>query len=133
MARAARIARSRESVSTLTPQISLAELEKLEQIYTFREREEVLKFLNEHPFLVPVLLEAPEKIKPFFGEAALYLDINLDPEDDFFDAIVLGVATKYSWEQAMVRREQLVDSWVLSQPLKVRNNLLINVTDSDEV
>ena len=41
--------------------ISQSDIEALEQLYTFRGRSEILEFMTQHPFLVPVLLEAPEK------------------------------------------------------------------------
>src|SRR5690349_12582992 len=101
-----------EGVGTLAP-ISKAEIEQLDQIYTIRDREEVLSFLEEHPFLLPVLLEAPERIKPYFGEAALFLKINLDPEDTYFDSVVLVIETNFTAEDAFNRSNQLADAWEL--------------------
>lgn len=46
--------------------IPQADIEALEQLYTFRGRTEVLQFLEQYPFLVSVLLEAPEKIRHYF-------------------------------------------------------------------
>jgi hypothetical protein len=50
--------------------ISQSNIQVLEQSYTFRGRTDILQYLDNYPFLLPVLLEAPEKIR---------LEISSDP------------------------------------------------------
>lgn len=134
MAEISEITQSGQSAGTLTPQISNKEIEQLDQIYTIRDREEVLAFLEEHPFIIPVLLEAPERIKPYFGDASLALEINLDPEDTFFDSVVLVIATKLGWKKAFGKRNRLVGSWIIGhQSYEVRKNLMIETRNDNEL
>ncbi|WP_249067927.1 hypothetical protein [Argonema antarcticum] len=49
--------------------IPKADIEALEGAYTFRGREEILQFIAKYPFLVPVLLEAPDKVKHYFPDS----------------------------------------------------------------
>ncbi|MDB9512802.1 hypothetical protein PN499_16560 [Kamptonema animale CS-326] len=60
--------------------LSPAEISQLEQLYTLREKSQVLEFIEKHPFLLPLLLEAPEKIKHYFPDTPLILEIKIDPE-----------------------------------------------------
>ncbi|NER33007.1 MAG: hypothetical protein F6J93_02825 [Oscillatoria sp. SIO1A7] len=59
---------------------AIADTEKLEQLYNLREREEVLQFIARYPFLVPLLLEAPDKIRHYFPDTPLILAVDIDPE-----------------------------------------------------
>ena len=54
--------------------ISQADIELLEQLYTWRGRTEILQFVDQYPFLVPVLLEAPQKIRQYFPDSGLFLE-----------------------------------------------------------
>lgn len=71
--------------------IPKADMEALEQLYTFRGRTEVLQFLNQYPFLVPVLLEAPDKIRHYFPDSQLFLEVDRDPEIIDWMMLVLSI------------------------------------------
>lgn len=66
--------------STLNMRID--KIQQLQEIYTFKDREpgEVLQFIEKYPFLMPLLLEAPDKVREFFPDAGLALKVNIDPE-----------------------------------------------------
>ena len=59
---------------------AIADTERLEHLYSMREREEVLQFIDRYPFLVPLLLEAPDKIRHYFPDTPLILAVDIDPE-----------------------------------------------------
>ena len=75
--------------TTLT--IPTLETKKIEQLYTFKDREqgEILQFIRKYSFLVPLLLEAPQKIYQFFPNAPLTLTVHIDPESYFEEDIEL--------------------------------------------
>ncbi len=42
---------------------------------------QVTRFLTHHPFLLPILLDAREPLRRFFGDAPVHLEATVDPED----------------------------------------------------
>ncbi|MGK7924220.1 MAG: hypothetical protein AB4290_03025 [Spirulina sp.] len=61
--------------------LSPTDRDRLETYYTFRERSQVLDFLEKFPSIVSILLAAPEKIYRHFPEnTPLILEIAIDPE-----------------------------------------------------
>lgn len=60
--------------------ISAHEIKLLEQSYTFRGRDQVLQFLEQYPLLIPVFLEAPDKIRHYFPDSQLFLEVEPDAE-----------------------------------------------------
>lgn len=111
--------------SAATIPITKADLEKLEQLYTFRERDEVVNFLEGDPFLVPVLLEAPGKIEPYFGDVMLLLEVHLDPEEGFKELVLL-IPTSLHWKKATKKLEQLGNTWYLNLPAEVLKKFLLD-------
>lgn len=69
-----------EGIGIAPSPISQAHIETLEQFYTLREKPEILQFLEKYPFLVPPLLEAPDKIRKHFPDEQLFLQVVPDPE-----------------------------------------------------
>ena len=57
------------------------QLQELKRLYVFREPEEVEKFLSEHMFLAPLVMEAYWVIKTYFPASDVFLEINIDPEN----------------------------------------------------
>jgi hypothetical protein len=62
---------------TIPPNLQAADLE---QWYRFADRESVLAFLAEYPFLVPLLGDAYLHIQQCFAQADPYLEVWLDQE-----------------------------------------------------
>src|SRR4051794_21067437 len=78
------------STHAITSPISQADLATLEGFYTLRERDEVIQFLEENPFLVPILLEAQDKITKYFPDSPVSLEIRYDPEASDGDPHVMA-------------------------------------------
>jgi hypothetical protein len=127
MAESLKANRSSQSTGILTPQISKEEIERLDQLYIFRDREKVLEFLEEHAFLVPVLLEAPEKIKPYFGDATRFLETYTDLEEGDWTFLRLRIARKLDWEEAFLKLEELIEAWVLELRSEVLTHFQIDL------
>jgi hypothetical protein len=104
--------------------IHQADIEALKQLYTFREQTEVLQFLKQYPFLIPVLLEAPEKIRHYFPDCQLFLEVSIDPEIIDYVLLVLSILINLDPDEAVDRLHQLdKDWWLNSTTHEVRRNL----------
>lgn len=101
------------------------ESERLQALYTFREPAKVTRFLEQYPFLIPLLLEAPEQIRIYFPGSPLFLQYLPDPEIDY-PLLVLYVGTNLEPEEAVERLDQLDDWWV-EVPNRDRGKLCIDV------
>lgn len=107
-----RISGTQPSISkTLVPPTQLAFLERQ---YTLRERGEVLQFLEKHPYLVELLLEAYGKIEAYFLRSEVFLEVAHDPEASDGDELVASIATTLKPKEAMQSLNQFDDDWWLS-------------------
>lgn len=112
--------------------ISQADIQALEQLYTVRGRIEVLEFLDKHPFLVPVLLEAPDKIYHYFPDSQLFLEVVPDAEIINWVLLVLSVLIKLDPYDAVKRLNQMDMDWWVHTPYEVRKNVCILPEYPDE-
>jgi len=76
-----------------TVRINLRDIQILEELYTFRERKNVIGFLETYPFLVSLLLEAHYKVQEYFEGAQLFLEVFSDPEKIEKDELILYIST----------------------------------------
>lgn len=109
-----------------------AEIEALEQLYTFRGRTEVLQFLEQYPFLVPVLLEAPEKIRHYFPDSQLFLEVSIDPEIIDYVQLVLSILMKLDPDEAVDRLHQLDKDWSWGLSHQVHQQFFTTLEYPDE-
>jgi hypothetical protein len=107
--------------------VSAAELEQLDRFYTFREREEVLRFLERYPFLVPLLVQAYDKVGSYFPGARLYLEVIGDPEEMDDNELIVFIATNLAARAAVERLKRLYEGWWLYASAQARGKLAINL------
>jgi hypothetical protein len=107
--------------------ILAAELAQLQQSYTFRDSAAVLRFLEENPFLVPVLLEAPAWIAGYFAAPKLYLAILADPETGDENQLVLSIVINVPPDQALDQLQQFDEGWWLDVVSRTSGKLCIDV------
>ena len=95
--------------------LSQTDSDRLKQFYTFRDSERVEKLLEKHPFLVPLLLEAPAEIQHDFPGDELFLEAVLDPEAASLEdeELFLLIVTKIDPEESVEKLWQLDDNWWL--------------------
>jgi hypothetical protein len=60
--------------------ISQSDIETLEKSYIFRDKTEVIDFINKYPFLLPVVLEAPVQISNYFPNKNYYFKSSMTPK-----------------------------------------------------
>lgn len=109
--------------------LSQADSDRLKQFYTFRDSERVEKFLEKHPFLVPLLFEAPAEIQHYFPGDELFLEAVLDPEAASLEdeELFLLIFTKIEPEESVEKLWQLDENWWLKASDRSLNKLEITL------
>jgi hypothetical protein len=74
-----RIDRTTLAQILLHKSLATLDIESLENLYNFRQKTQVLEFLEKHPFLIPLLLEAHPHIRQHFPDSPLFLEYVPDP------------------------------------------------------
>jgi hypothetical protein len=111
-----------DSLTELKP-VSDAEIEYLEKLYSLREKNEILEFLEAYQFLIPVLLEAPDKIRHYFPDAQLFLECVTDPEGIDDDLLELAICINIEPDEAVDKLNKFQDDWWLNLSNKIRQPL----------
>ena len=107
-----------------TTAIPAAQMTELERLYSFRGRDEVINFIEQHPTLVPVLLEAPAKIAEYFPVQKLYLDVVFDTESEALDTLYVNMVTSLDVKTAMAIEDRFYDEWGMAAIDRVAHKLL---------
>ncbi len=109
-------------MTVTTPPVSPQAIADLRDLYAFRDAEfevqDVPRFLNLHPHLVPLLLEARPIIARHFGpDIPVRLEVVLDPESEAEDGdaqLFAMIETQLSPEEARPRLDRFDQEWWLS-------------------
>lgn len=104
-----------------------AEIPLLERFYSFRERSDVLGFLERCPFLVPLLLEIHGKIGAYFPYSQVVLEVVTDPEAVGDSQLVVFIATDFDPDKADERFERFDEDWWLDALDRAQGMLCINL------
>ena len=102
--------------------------EALEKLYTHRRPMEVKGFIKAYPFLVPLLVEAYDKIGEYFGSnPEIVLEVVTDPEgfdDRQLVAFIQGLANP---DEALAKLGAFDKGWWLEASHKSRGKLCIHL------
>jgi len=102
-------------------------LGQLDELYQFRNHDEVKDYLRRHDYVVNVLVEAPERIKSRFGrDTQVALEVITDPEDGDIKLFAF-VLTPPPVEQALDLRDQLDEEWWLEASERAQGQLILDV------
>ncbi len=103
--------------NTITP-LAPPDLEQMEQYYQLPRRGEVIDWLEQHPVLVPILLEARNKLRDYFADAAVSLEVVVDPEMIGYAQLVAFIIPKVarmrrliSWSNSITIGGWTMESW----------------------
>jgi len=83
----------------------------IENLYIFRDVGEVKSFLEENPFLLPLLVESYPYIKRHFPDADVFLEVVHDPEIIGYTQLVAFIAVKQTAEEASQALDRLDEEW----------------------
>ncbi|MCD6238373.1 MAG: hypothetical protein J7K51_03440 [Thermotogae bacterium] len=88
-------------------------IDYIENIYIFKNSEEIKMFLMSNDDLIQILLDAQEHIYRVFGQVPIYLELHHDPEEEW-DELFIVIKTQYSPEKAVDLENQLFEEWFAS-------------------
>ena len=113
--------------------ISQSDIETLEKSYIFRDKAEVIEFINKYPFLLPVVLEAPVQISNYFPQQKLLLQVINDPEIPNYVHLVLSIIlTDIDPDEAMDREDELRKNWSRGLSHEIREHFYTILEYTDE-
>jgi hypothetical protein len=100
---------------------------RLEGLYTFRERAKVKSFLERNSFLTPLLLQANDKIREFFGSSTVALEVSTDPDDGNYQELWARIQTNSAPADALSALTRFDDEWWLDASASSQNLLKIKL------
>ena len=104
------------------------EIERLQEIYSFRQKEDVAEFLESHPYLVPLLFEAYPQIEKHFGShARVFLEVVTDPEATADRELYALIGTRLPPEAALEKLERFDKEWWSAAMDRAQCKLCIDV------
>ncbi len=105
-----------------------SEFQELSRFYSFRNPAEVFSFLQTHPFLTPLLLEAYPQIEERFGpNPEVVLEVITDPEAADDQELFAFIRTDLAPEEALEKLHQLDENWWLDEADRANGKLCIHV------
>ena len=92
-------------------------LHKLEEMYSFRNKAAVQRFLQIHPHLIEIILEAyPYLVKHFGPNPQVMLEVVRDPEaEEDSEQLFAYILNSLPADEALKRLDKLDDEWFLGQ------------------
>jgi hypothetical protein len=99
----------------------------LEKLYIFRDASEVTSFLEENPFLIPLLVESYPYIKKYFPDADVFLEVVHDPEIIGYTQLIAFIAVRQNAEEADEALDRLDEEWAPEALERAGNKFLITL------
>lgn len=104
------------------------ETASLEDIFVFRRARNVTEFLEEHPYLCPLLFEAYDRIQEHFGpRPQVTLEVVTDPEATDDRMLYAFIATRLPPEEALEKLDQFDEEWWLTALARTQGMLCIDI------
>jgi hypothetical protein len=95
-------------------------------------RRDVCRFLDSHPFLIPLITEAEEQVARHFPGQPLCLEVERDPESTSRQ-LVASIPHAGSVEDAIERLDRLDSAWWYNAVQRAQGLLCITVAYEREV
>ncbi len=103
------------------------ETHQLEQLYIFREKAEILRFLEEKQFLLSLLEDTYINISHYFPVSDLFLDVVIDPEIANERQLVIFIAIKDNAEEASEALDKFDEEWRMDNMNRAQGSLCITL------
>ena len=104
-----------------------ATFSSIESLYSLKRKTAVTRILDEYSFLIPLLLEAREKIDPYFPNPEVSLEVIADPEAEGDYQLLASVSTGLGAEDAYRRLKEFDRAWWLDALGRSQGLLCISV------
>ncbi len=113
--------------NTITP-ISLGDLTQIDQYYKLPRRGEVIQWLEQYPVLVPILVEARDRLRDYFADAEVSLEVVADPEMIGYSQLIAFIISKADPDEAIDQLERFDEAWWLDHGEPAQDKLEFIVT-----
>ncbi len=110
-----------------TTGLAQADVQRMEELYYIKDRAEVLAYIEKYSFLMPLLLEAPEKIKNFFPASELFLKVVIDREEPDWVELAIYINVSCVGKEAHEKLTRLDEEWWLDASDQAKSKLFINL------
>lgn len=91
----------------------ISAFEKINSLYWIEEPVETLKLLLGHEAMLPLVIEAYDKIRELFPEAKLALEVERDPEIPGWRSLWILIYSHLDVDEALDKLDILEDTWWL--------------------
>ena len=102
------------SITFATTEYIMKKLEQFEEegLYTFEDKEEIIRFLIKNPDLIQELYSAHQLICKVFGECNIDVKLYKDPEENT-EEILIVIKSKNPPEKILELYERLFEDWYI--------------------
>ena len=120
--------------SNQNPQTALLDplqLREIEHLYAITDYPGVRRFLEEHAFLPPLIIEVSDDISAHFPGARRILHVVHDPDEEnpsAAETLVIYIATELDPAQALHQFDALEHAWWSRSRARDRGKLSLNLT-----
>ena len=97
----------------------------IEKLYIFREANDVTSFLEENPFLIPLLLEAYIHLKEYFPDSDVVLEVVNTSEVVGEEELIAFIVVKQDSEKASLDLDRFDEHWWLDNMDRAEDKLCI--------
>src|SRR5262249_11405891 len=96
-------------------------------LYVFRNANDVTSFLEENPFLIPLLQEARIQIKRYFPDSDVVLEVVTDPEIMGEKELVASIVVGQNVEEACDTLDRFDEEWWLDASDRAEGQLHVGL------
>ena len=100
---------------------------QLSSKYTLNRAKEVIDYVCKNKQLLPLLLEAHDKIKNYFPSETLFLEMVADPDETYEKELIIYISTTLEPKDAIERLDLFDESWWLEASAASDSKLLVQV------
>jgi hypothetical protein len=90
-------------------------MEEIQGLYVVPQIAKVRQFLQRHPFLMDIVIEARQQITEHFQECDVILRVHDDPEDPGNQSLVAYIHAPQDMEAALGHLHALDEDWFINQ------------------
>lgn len=102
-------------------------LQQLEHVYSFRNEKSIATFLQQHPHIIALLLDAYPYIEKHFGaQSQVFLEACIDPELAQ-EQLLTSIVTTRSVDEALTLLDHFDDDWFLPHLDHIENLITIQL------
>lgn len=106
--------------------IKLTEL-NINELFTIRNQSEVLDFLEKNPDMIPVLRESYDKVKEYFPQSNLTLDLMADSDWPHKSHLIIWIKSNSDINEALSTLERMDEEWTYNLPDNVVSSLTLEL------